>query len=122
VSEIARAFHAGLAAGIRQAIGLLAEEHGVGTVVLSGGVFQNDLLLADLEPLTKLLTVWTNREVPANDGGLSLGQAVLAVLSSSARQGQSAVPRSCRAERRNQGTVSRNGRAERQNQGEMPRS
>jgi hydrogenase maturation protein HypF len=80
VAGIARAFHAGLAVGIRQAIAALAEEHGVDTVVLSGGVFQNELLLEELEPLTKQLTVWTHHEVPANDGGISLGQAALAVV------------------------------------------
>ena len=49
-------------------------------VVLSGGVFQNRLLLrlavAALEALG--LEVLTHRDVPANDGGISLGQAVIA--------------------------------------------
>ena len=78
--ETARAFHRGLAEGIRQGILALAEEHGTGTVVLSGGVFQNELLLEDLKALlTPAFAVWTNREVPPNDGGISLGQAALAV-------------------------------------------
>jgi hydrogenase maturation protein HypF len=77
-AAIARAFHAGLAKGLRQAIAVLGEEHGVGTVVLSGGVFQNELLLEELMPLPRAFAVWTNREVPANDGGISLGQAALA--------------------------------------------
>jgi hydrogenase maturation protein HypF len=80
VEEIARAFHSGLAAGIRQGIVALGEEHGVGTVVLSGGVFQNELLLEEL--MARLagsrLAVWSGREVPPNDGGISLGQAALA--------------------------------------------
>ena len=54
---------------------LLCEAHGVDTVVLSGGVFQNRLLLAELANLP--LTVWTNSAVPPNDGGISLGQAAL---------------------------------------------
>ena len=60
----------------------LGEEHGVSTVVLSGGVFQNDLLLGDLQTLlgASAFTLWTNREVPANDGGISLGQAALAAV------------------------------------------
>jgi hydrogenase maturation protein HypF len=78
VFGIARAFHAGLAAGLRAAVAALAEKHGAGTMVLSGGVFQNELLLADLGPLQGPFTVWSNREVPANDGGISLGQAALA--------------------------------------------
>jgi len=46
-------------------------------VVLSGGVFQNELLQEEIRRLLApaLLDVWTNREVPANDGGISLGQA-----------------------------------------------
>ena len=77
--EIARAFHHGLAAGIARAVFELSAREGLDTVMLSGGVFQNRLLLDRLAGLLlqKSLTVWTNREVPANDGGLSLGQAAL---------------------------------------------
>ena len=78
VAEIARAFHRGLAEGIQQGIVALAEQYGSGTVVLSGGVFQNELLLEDLKALLGSFAVWTNREVPPNDGGISLGQAGLA--------------------------------------------
>jgi hydrogenase maturation protein HypF len=40
---------------------------------------QNDLLLADIRDAlaASALTLWTNRAVPPNDGGLSLGQAAL---------------------------------------------
>jgi hydrogenase maturation protein HypF len=50
-------------------------------VVLSGGVFQNRLLTSILAPeLEKLgLTVRQHRNVPPNDGGISLGQAVIAL-------------------------------------------
>ena len=51
------------------------------TVVLSGGVFQNELLLEDLKSMLMEgkgpLQVWTNHAVPPNDGGISLGQAAL---------------------------------------------
>ena len=79
VAELARAFHRGLADGVRQAIVALGETHGVSTVVLSGGVFQNELLLEDLRELLAPtpFALWSNREVPANDGGISLGQAAL---------------------------------------------
>jgi hydrogenase maturation protein HypF len=79
-AAIARAFHRGLAKGIREAIVALGETYGIGTVVLSGGVFQNELLLEDLTGLLSSTTfaVWSNREVPPNDGGISLGQAALA--------------------------------------------
>ena len=80
-ATIARAFHLGMARGICEAIGVLAEEHDAPTAVLSGGVFQNDLLLSDVleEIAGGNLRIWINRAVPPNDGGLSLGQAALAL-------------------------------------------
>jgi hydrogenase maturation protein HypF len=80
--EIARAFHLGLAAVCAQAAVEIARREGIDTVVLSGGVFQNRLLLEGVaERLEGAgLAVWINREVPANDGGISLGQAALAVV------------------------------------------
>jgi hydrogenase maturation protein HypF len=53
---------------------------GVSAVALSGGTFQNVLLLEQVvEALaSKGFPVYRHRRVPANDGGLALGQAVLA--------------------------------------------
>jgi hydrogenase maturation protein HypF len=81
-SEIARAFQSGIASGLSNAVKALCCECGVDTVVLSGGVFQNDLLLCDVRDLLggKGLELWTNRAVPPNDGGISLGQAGLAAF------------------------------------------
>ncbi|MEJ7760968.1 MAG: carbamoyltransferase HypF [Gemmatimonadaceae bacterium] len=78
-ADIARAFHHGMARGIGNAVAVLAEEHGASTAVLSGGVFQNDLLLSDVvdDLAERSLGVWTNRIVPPNDGGISLGQAAI---------------------------------------------
>ena len=58
----------------------LRKETGLDRVALSGGVFQNALLLSGLiEALERNgLTVYTHRIVPTNDGGISLGQAVAA--------------------------------------------
>ncbi len=55
-------------------------ENGVDRMVLSGGVFQNSLLLSRVEVLLRErgLFVYTNQQVPANDGGISLGQALVA--------------------------------------------
>jgi hydrogenase maturation protein HypF len=82
LTEIARAFHRGIAAGLRQALIQLCSAHDTDTVVLSGGVFQNELLLRDLKFLLARdsLQIWTNHVVPANDGGISLGQAALAAF------------------------------------------
>ena len=83
-SEIAKAFQGGVAQGLYSAIETLGRARGLDTVVLSGGVFQNELLLEDLWSLFegKRFEVLTNRLVPPNDGGISLGQAALAVFES----------------------------------------
>jgi hydrogenase maturation protein HypF len=83
ITEIARAFQRGIAEGLRDAVVSLCRAQATETVVFSGGVFQNDLLLRDLKVLLEpeRLQVWTNSIVPANDGGISLGQAALAVFS-----------------------------------------
>jgi hydrogenase maturation protein HypF len=80
--EIACAFQRGVAVGLSEAIRNLAHERSINTVVLSGGVFQNELLLEDLKRLfaDEGLEIWTNSAVPPNDGGISLGQAALAAF------------------------------------------
>jgi hydrogenase maturation protein HypF len=87
--EIARAFQRGIANGLYAAIKTVCEERAIHTVVLSGGVFQNELLLEDLKPLLEAekLHLWTNHAVPPNDGGISLGQAALAAFSRNATSG-----------------------------------
>lgn len=82
VEDIARAFQRGIAHGLAEAATGLASSQSVDTVVLSGGVFQNEMLLEDLkEELGNTgLRLWTNQAVPANDGGISLGQAALVAL------------------------------------------
>ena len=56
---------------------------GPAQVVASGGVFQNALLV---ELLAQRLgdRLWVNQKVPANDGGISLGQAGIAAVHSGA--------------------------------------
>lgn len=87
-AEIARAFQRGLASGLRDAIVTTCTLHALDTVVLSGGVFQNELLLEDSKDLLAgdRLQIWTNHSVPPNDGGISLGQAVMAAFEESHRQ------------------------------------
>jgi hydrogenase maturation protein HypF len=84
--EIACAFQRGVATGLYTGIKMICEERGICSVVLSGGVFQNELLLEDLKPLLEQeqLQVWTNHAVPPNDGGISLGQAALAAFQQTA--------------------------------------
>lgn len=71
-------FHAGLARAFADAARRALAETGARAVALSGGCFQNGTLLAGtLEALDGVETL-THAEVPANDGGLALGQAVVA--------------------------------------------
>jgi hydrogenase maturation protein HypF len=73
----ALAFHRGIARGLCKTAARLCEEHGTDTVVLSGGVFQNQVLMELIRQ--QGMPVWTNREVPPNDGGISLGQAAISI-------------------------------------------
>ena len=80
--EIARAFQRAVAAGLRDCAIALCHAYSLDTIVLSGGVFQNELLLEDVKSLlvAEAVCVWTNHAVPPNDGGISLGQAALAAF------------------------------------------
>ncbi len=77
--EITFSFHQSFAKGLLAAITHLSEKHKLKIVVLSGGVFQNSLLLELLyKDLIKTdFTCLINQKVPSNDGGISLGQAAL---------------------------------------------
>ena len=77
---IAADFHKTMVRMIVQVCRDIAEERDIDAVALSGGVFQNRLLLRlTTEALHKEgFRVLTHRLVPCNDGGISLGQAVIA--------------------------------------------
>ncbi|BBD66465.1 (NiFe) hydrogenase maturation protein HypF [Nostoc commune NIES-4072] len=76
---MAAKFHKGLAKAIVQMVKHLSRENLISQVALTGGVFQNCILLQQVtKQLEKLgIKVLTHSLVPANDGGLSLGQAVI---------------------------------------------
>jgi hydrogenase maturation protein HypF len=78
--SMAARFHRGLAQGAADLTGRLAGERGIATIALSGGVFQNKTLFEAIVQRLRHqgLRVLTHRQVPANDGGLALGQAVVA--------------------------------------------
>jgi len=73
-------FHNTVARMINEMCRLIADETGLNQVALSGGVFQNRLLLRRAVSLLESsgFRVFTHRQVPCNDGGISLGQAVIA--------------------------------------------
>jgi hydrogenase maturation protein HypF len=80
VGVISARFHNGIAALIEETCVLLRQCHGLATVALSGGVFQNLLLLN--QTVRRLeergFRVLVHSSVPCNDGGISFGQAVVA--------------------------------------------
>jgi hydrogenase maturation protein HypF len=80
VSVLAARFHESLAGAVTAACRRLSGQTGLRRVALSGGVFQNALLLERVDTLLREagLDVYSNRFVPANDGGISLGQALVA--------------------------------------------
>ncbi|MEE8372762.1 MAG: carbamoyltransferase HypF, partial [Dehalococcoidia bacterium] len=79
-ARIADRFHGTVAQIVVGMCRRLRESSGIGKVALSGGVFQNRLLLrltvGALEGAG--FEVLTHSKVPTNDGGISLGQAVIA--------------------------------------------
>lgn len=81
---ISTRFHLGLVDAIVamvKAIGKNNKLVKINTIVLSGGVFQNKILLENTyKQLTQLkFKVITHSQIPANDGGIALGQAVIAL-------------------------------------------
>jgi hydrogenase maturation protein HypF len=80
VGEASAAFHNAVVSFCREVAGRIARERGIRTAALSGGVFQNRFLFRRLAQAIEGdgLRVIVNREVPANDGGVSLGQAAVA--------------------------------------------
>jgi hydrogenase maturation protein HypF len=80
VPTVAARFHHGLAAAVVAGCELAREVSGTATVALSGGVWQNMLLLTTVvDALERAgFRVLTHSRVPTNDGGISLGQAAVA--------------------------------------------
>jgi hydrogenase maturation protein HypF len=80
VGSISARFHRGFTLAVSGLAARLAEKNALDTVALSGGVFQNKTLLEGVSEhlRNRDICVLTHRQVPANDGGLALGQAVVA--------------------------------------------
>ena len=80
VPKIAARFHNGVAHMVNQVCRAIRDQSDVDEVALSGGVWQNIVLLSRTVRLLRQsgFKVYVHRQVPTNDGGLSLGQAVIA--------------------------------------------
>jgi hydrogenase maturation protein HypF len=79
-ARISARFHQTLVHGFSRAAQQIAAAHGLDKVVLSGGVFNNDLVFREMAAALKKhrLLVYTHTCVPAGDGGIALGQAAVA--------------------------------------------
>jgi len=86
VGTISARFHAGLAQSTAKVLGLIAREAKLDTAVLSGGVFQNRLLLELTVPALEAegLRVLVPERLPPNDGQIAFGQAAVATARHSA--------------------------------------
>ncbi len=80
MTQLAADFHESLVDGAAALTSRLVEAHGVHTVALGGGCFQNARLLTTMSRRLRGvgLSVLTARRLPANDGGVSYGQAAIA--------------------------------------------
>ena len=83
---IAAKFHNAVANAVTATVFKIRTETAIGKVALSGGVFQNRYILGRCEATleTEKIEVFTHVLVPANDGGICLGQLALAAKKRSA--------------------------------------
>jgi hydrogenase maturation protein HypF len=83
VAAISAKFHNTLVRMFSDLCESIRRQRGLNRVVLSGGVFQNARLLTGLIPAlaARGFEVYSHRLVPANDGGIALGQALIAAES-----------------------------------------
>jgi hydrogenase maturation protein HypF len=81
VSVISARFHNSIARMVSNVCNTLRNEYNTNEVVLSGGVWQNMTLLEKTYSLLKSgqFSIYTHHQVPTNDGGIALGQAIIAV-------------------------------------------
>jgi hydrogenase maturation protein HypF len=75
---LAAGFHEALGRSVAALAASLAAEHGLETIVLTGGVFQNSRLSDVVESSLHGFDVLVHERIPPNDGGISIGQAAIA--------------------------------------------
>lgn len=79
-AHLSRRFHATIVAATHRLCQLLSEAYNTSQFVLSGGVFMNEYLLANTYTALKNsgFRPFVQQQVPANDGGIALGQLMVA--------------------------------------------
>jgi hydrogenase maturation protein HypF len=90
VTTVSRRFHSGIVAMVVAECEAVRVAHGVNQVVLSGGVFLNEFLLVNV--LVELrragFAAHCHQLTPTNDGGISLGQVMVASARRRAKEKQ----------------------------------
>lgn len=91
---LAASFHTTVAKAIVEMVQLINSETGIAKIVLSGGVFQNIRLLTEVANLLqeKNLYIYIPYQTPPNDGGLALGQAIIAATNTRAGRQTTGYP------------------------------
>ncbi|MFJ1666112.1 carbamoyltransferase HypF [Streptomyces bottropensis] len=89
VADISRRFHSSVAVLVAERASAECRAAGIQQTVLSGGVFLNEFLLVNtlLELRSAGLSPYAHRLVPTNDGGIALGQVMVAAARSRLRRG-----------------------------------
>lgn len=79
-SIISKRFHNTVIAFSIDMCKLIRSEYSINSVALSGGVFQNEIILMGIYNglISEGFTVYTHGEIPCNDGGIALGQLAIA--------------------------------------------
>jgi hydrogenase maturation protein HypF len=79
IPVISARFHNGVAVMVRDTVAIIRQETGISQVALSGGVWQNTTLLTKTVLLLQNsgFDILLHQQVPPNDGGVALGQAVI---------------------------------------------
>ncbi|OIO75453.1 MAG: hypothetical protein AUJ85_03070 [Elusimicrobia bacterium CG1_02_37_114] len=80
INNISLGFHISLAKLVRDVCKKISNRTGIKTVILTGGVFQNKILMKHTEKLLSSagFNVYTNTQLPCTDANISLGQALIA--------------------------------------------
>lgn len=80
VAEISLKFHNTMVEIILSIVKSISDTSGLKKVVLSGGTFQNKYMLEKTETKLRMegFEVFVNEKIPCNDGGIALGQLVIA--------------------------------------------
>ena len=88
-ADLAAGFHAAVIDATASAAGSVARAAGIPAIGLTGGVFVNRILLSGLRTalIDNGFDVLTHEVLPCNDGGIALGQAVIAAASKRSAQG-----------------------------------